>query len=666
MTRMAILSDVHGNAVALDAVRKAIRSARPDVVGVGGDLVFNGPDPAAVVDTLREMESDGAMIVSGNTDIAVADFDYAAAFPWMTDGVPDTLREAAEWAHDALGDERVAWLRRLPAERRIHAEDGTMVLLCHASPGSQTAGFDQVLDANVTLERAARTEARVIACGHTHLPEVRDLGWKLIVNDGSAGYVFDGDPTASWALIDCVEGEVTTEIKRTEFDTLDGRQRDLRTRPAGRRLPGRHGPHGQARPMSDRRRVVVTGMGALTALGNDVASTWEGLVAGRSGVRTIDSFDPSRLSSRVAAEVRDFDASHVLDRKDLRRTDRYIQFGLVAARQALDQAGLPERFEGELAERTGVILGTGLGGVGTLIDGFSINALRGPDRISPFLIPMGIPNIGAGQIAINFGMTGPNFTTVSACATGGHALGESSEIIRRGDADIMVAGGAEAGIYEALVGGFASMRALSTRNDDPEGASRPFDGGRDGFVIGEGAGVVVLEALEHAEARGAAILAELVGYGATADASHITLPAPGGIGAVRAARRALEKAGLTPADIDHVNAHATSTPEGDKAELQAMKTILGDDAGRVSITANKSMLGHTLGAAGAIEAIVTVMTIRDGCVPPTINLVDPDPEAEGLDLTPNRAARQDVRTAISNSFGFGGQNTALIFRRWDA
>ncbi len=220
MTRMAILSDVHGNAVALDAVRKAIRSARPDVVGVGGDLVFNGPDPAAAVDTLREMESDGAMIVSGNTDIAVADFDYAAAFPWMTDGVPDTLREAAEWAHDALGDERVAWLRRLPAERRIHAEDGTMVLLCHASPGSQTAGFDQVLDANVTLERAARTEARVIACGHTHLPEVRDLGWKLIVNDGSAGYVFDGDPTASWALIDCVDGVVTTEIKRTEFDTL--------------------------------------------------------------------------------------------------------------------------------------------------------------------------------------------------------------------------------------------------------------------------------------------------------------------------------------------------------------------------------------------------------------------------------------------------------------
>ena len=417
--------------------------------------------------------------------------------------------------------------------------------------------------------------------------------------------------------------------------------------------------------MNERRRVVVTGMGAVTALGNDVSSTWQGLVAGRSGVRTIEAFDPSRLTSRMGAEVRDFDASHVLDRKEMRRTDRYIQFGLVAARQALDEAGLPERFEGDLAERTGVILGTGLGGVGTLIEGFSTNALRGPDRISPFLIPMGIPNIGSGQVAITFGMTGPNFTTVSACATGGHALGKSSEIIRRGDADIMVAGGAEAGIFEALVGGFAAMRALSTRNDDPEGASRPFDGGRDGFVIGEGAGVVILEALEHAEARGAPILAELVGYGATADASHITLPAPGGIGAVRAARRALEKAGLAPGDIDHVNAHATSTPEGDKAELQAMKTILGDAAGRVPITANKSMLGHTLGAAGAIEAIVTILTIRDGCVPPTINMVDPDPEAQGLDLTPNRAARHDVRTALSNSFGFGGQNTALVFQRWD-
>ena len=413
--------------------------------------------------------------------------------------------------------------------------------------------------------------------------------------------------------------------------------------------------------MTERRRVVVTGMGMVTALGNDVPTTWAGLIEGRSGVRPIESFDPCRLNVRIAAEVRDLDASHLLDRKDLRRTDRCIQLSLVAAREALDQAGLPERFEGELAERTGVILGTGLGGVGTLIDGFTTNALRGPDRISPFLIPMGIPNIGAGQIAIQFGMTGPNFTTVSACATGGHALGESSEIIRRGDADVMVAGGVEAGVYEAVVGGFAAMRALSKRNDDPPAASRPFDSARDGFVIGEGAGVVILEALEHAEARGATILAELVGYGATADASHITLPAPGGMGAVRAARRALEKAGLTPDDIDHVNAHATSTPEGDKSELQAIRTIFGDGAGRISVTANKSMLGHTLGAAGAIEAIVTIMTIREGRVPPTINLTDPDPLAAGLDLTPNVAVSRPVRAALSNSFGFGGQNTALIF-----
>jgi 3-oxoacyl-[acyl-carrier-protein] synthase II len=406
-------------------------------------------------------------------------------------------------------------------------------------------------------------------------------------------------------------------------------------------------------------------MGCVSALGNDVATTWEGLVAGRSGIRTIEAWDPSRISSRIAGEVRDFDASHVLDRKDLRRTDRYIQFGLVTARQAMDQAGLPGRLEGELAERTGVILGTGLGGVGTLVEGISINATRGPDRISPFFIPMAIPNVGAGQVAISFGMTGPNFTTVSACATGGHAIGEAWETIRRGDADIMLAGGSEAGIFEPVVGGFASMRALSTRNDAPEAASRPFDKGRDGFVIGEGAGVLVLETIESATARGAEPLAEVVGYGATADASHITLPAPGGIGAVRAARRALEKAGLDAAAIDHVNAHATSTPEGDRTELESLRTIFGDHAPRVAVTANKSMLGHTLGAAGAIEAIATIQAIRSGCIPPTINLEDPDEAAAGLDLTPGRASTREVAVAMSNSFGFGGQNTALIFRRWD-
>ncbi len=414
------------------------------------------------------------------------------------------------------------------------------------------------------------------------------------------------------------------------------------------------------------RRVVVTGMGAITALGNDVPTTWHGLVAGRSGVAPVQAFDPSRLSVRFAAEAKGFDPSSVLDRKEIRRTDRYIQFALWTAHQAVCDAGLPERFEGDLAARTGVILGSGMGGVQTLFDNVLLMGQRGPDRISPFFIPMGIGNVGAGQVAIATGAIGPNFSTVSACATGGHAVGEAWETIRRGDADVMLAGGVEAGIHEATIGGFASMKALSTRNDDPAAASRPFDRARDGFVVGEGCGVLVLEALEHAQARGAAPLAELVGYGATADASHITLPAPGGIGAVRAARRALDKAGLDPSEVDHVNAHATSTAEGDKAELAAIRTILGDHARNVSVTANKSMLGHTLGAAGAVEAIVTILTLRTGIVPPTINLDDPDEAAAGMDLTPKVATKRDPRVALSNSFGFGGQNTALVFRRWDA
>lgn len=413
-------------------------------------------------------------------------------------------------------------------------------------------------------------------------------------------------------------------------------------------------------------RVVVTGMGALSALGNDVASTWEGLLAGRSGIRTIQAFDPGRLTSRIAGEVRDFNASGVIDRKDMRRMDRYIQFGLVATREALDQAGFPGRMDGPLAERTGVIIGSGLGGVATLFDNVLVMGERGPDRISPFFIPMGIPNVGAGQVAIAFGPLGPNFAIVSACATGAHAIGEAWETIRRGDAEVMLAGGSEAVIHEAVVGGFASMKALSTRNDDPERASRPFDKGRDGFVIGEGSGVLVLESLAHATARGAEPLAEIVGYGATADASHITLPAPGGIGAVRAARRALAKAGLDASEVDHLNAHATSTQEGDRAELQAIHTIFGDRASKVAVTANKSMLGHTLGAAGALESISVIQALRTGLVPPTINLTDPDDDADGLDLTPVPSAKRDLRIGLNNSFGFGGQNAALIFRRWDA
>jgi 3-oxoacyl-[acyl-carrier-protein] synthase II len=415
-----------------------------------------------------------------------------------------------------------------------------------------------------------------------------------------------------------------------------------------------------------KRRVVVTGMGALTPLGNDVASFWSRLVAGEPGVRPISAFDPSRVTSKVAGEVQDFDPSGVLDRKEIRRNDRYTQFILVATREAMNQAGLPERLEGELADQTGAIIGSGLGGSGTLIEQISINATRGPDRLSPFFIPMGIANMGSGQAAISFGARGPNYATVSACATAGHAIGEAAETIIRGDAEVMLAGGSEAPVFEALVGAFAAMRALSTRNDDPQGASRPFDQGRDGFVIAEGAGILVLEELGHAERRGATILAELLGYGATADASHITLPAPGGMGGVRAGRRALAKAGLAPEDVDHVSAHATSTPEGDPAELAAFRTLFGDHAPRVSIAAIKGAIGHTLGAAGGIGAIAAICAMRDGCVPPTLNLTDPAPEMGDLDCTPLTARSREVRVALVNAFGFGGQNSAVLFRRWDA
>jgi 3-oxoacyl-[acyl-carrier-protein] synthase II len=414
-----------------------------------------------------------------------------------------------------------------------------------------------------------------------------------------------------------------------------------------------------------RRRVVITGMGVVTPLGNDVATFWRRLAAGESGVETITSFDPERVMSKVAGEVKDFDPSNVLDRKEIRRNDRYTQFALVAAREAMDQAGLPERLEGNLAERTGTIIGSGLGGSGTLVEQITINATRGPDRLSPFFIPMAIANLASGQTAISFGAQGPNWATVSACATAGHAIGEASETIIRGDADVMVTGGSEAPVFEPLVGAFGAMRALSTRNDDPHGASRPFDEGRDGFVIAEGAGVLVLEDLEHARRRGAQILAEVCGYGATADANHITLPSPGGAGGVRAARMALAKAGMQPSEIDHVSAHATSTPEGDPAELEAFRTVFGEHAPNVSITATKSAIGHTLGAAGGIGAVAAICALRDGCVPPTLNLVDPSPAIADLDCTPLKSRSREMRTALVNAFGFGGQNSALILRRWE-
>jgi len=415
----------------------------------------------------------------------------------------------------------------------------------------------------------------------------------------------------------------------------------------------------------DRRRVVVTGMGAVTPLGNDPQTFWSRLLAGESGIRTIASFDPSRLRSQIAGEVQAFDAGAVLDRKEQRRNDRTTQFALVAARQAMDQAGLPGRLEGTLAEETGAIIGSGLGGSTTIFEQIGVYAERGPDRLSPFFVPMAIANMAAGQVAITTGALGPNYATVSACATAGHAIGEATETILRGDAEMMLAGGTEAPVVEGLVGGFAAMRALSTRNDDPAAASRPFDRGRDGFVIAEGAAVLVLEEATHAERRGAAILAEVCGYGATADASHITLPAPGGVGALRATRRALVKAGIEPSEVDHISAHATSTPEGDPAELAAFRSLLGDHAPSVSITATKGAIGHTLGAAGAIGAVATVMAIRDGRVPPTLNLIEPDEAIGDLDCTPLVVRERPVRVAIVNAFGFGGQNTALVLRRWE-
>lgn len=416
---------------------------------------------------------------------------------------------------------------------------------------------------------------------------------------------------------------------------------------------------------SEQRRVVITGLGAVTPLGSDVPTTWRRLVAGGSGVRRIEAFDPSRVQSQMAGEVVDFDASSVLDRKEIRRNDRCTQFTLVATREAMTQAGLPDELAPEMRESTGVLIGSGLGGTRSFMDQVELWATRGPERLSPFFIPMVIANMAAGQVAISTGAQGPNYAAVSACASSGHAIGEAFETIRRGDADMMITGGSEAPIHEATVGGFAAMRALSTRNDDPPGASRPFDQGRDGFVCAEGAAVVILEELGQAERRGATILAELCGYGATADASHITLPAPGGSGALRASRRALEKARIDPSEVDVVSAHATSTAEGDAAELQAIRSLLGDRAPKVSITATKSSIGHSLGAAGAIAAVVTVRTLLEGCVPPTLNLTDPDAQVGDLDCTPLSAVRRDARVAIINAFGFGGQNTCLVLRRWD-
>jgi 3-oxoacyl-[acyl-carrier-protein] synthase II len=414
------------------------------------------------------------------------------------------------------------------------------------------------------------------------------------------------------------------------------------------------------------RRVVVTGMGALTPVGNDVPAFWDGIVNGRSGIGPITLFDPSKVASRVAGEIKGFDADTVMPKKEVRRNDRYVHYAWAATAEALRDAGLPNPIEDEaLAWRTGAIIGSGIGGINTMIRDVVEATLEGIERIGPFLVTALIPDMAAGYVAIYANARGPNYATVSACSSSNHAIGDALNIIRRGEADVMIAGGAEAGIGEIPVAAFSAMRALSTkRNDDPEKASRPFDAERDGFVMGDGAGVLALEALDHALARGATIHAEVVGYGATDDASHITLPAPGGRGAVESMRVAIADAGLTPADIDYINAHGTSTPPNDRSETAAIKTLFGERAYKVPISSTKSMTGHLMGAGGGIEAIACIRAIQTGIVPPTINQEHPDPECD-LDYVPNEARNVEVDVAMSNSFGFGGHNATLVFRRYD-
>jgi 3-oxoacyl-[acyl-carrier-protein] synthase II len=415
------------------------------------------------------------------------------------------------------------------------------------------------------------------------------------------------------------------------------------------------------------RRVVVTGLGAVTPLGNDVASTWKAMVAGRSGIRRISLFDPARVDSKVAGEIKGFDADAVMPRKEVRRNDRYVHYAWAATAEALRDAGLDNPItDDDQADRTGVIIGSGIGGINTMIRDVIEAHDLGVERIGPFLVTAMIPDMGAGYVAIYANARGPNYAIVSACSSSNHAIGDALNIIRRGDADVMIAGGAEAGIGEIPVGAFSAMRALSTkRNDEPEKASRPFDADRDGFVMADGAGVLILEELEHARARGAAIHAELMGYAATDDASHITLPAPGGRGAAASMTRALADAGLTTDDIDYINAHGTSTGPNDRSETAAIKTVFGERAYAVPVSSTKSMTGHMLGAGGGVEAIACIRAIRDGMLPPTINYENPDPDCD-LDYVPNQARAAQVRTAMSNSFGFGGHNATVILRRYDA
>ncbi len=410
-------------------------------------------------------------------------------------------------------------------------------------------------------------------------------------------------------------------------------------------------------------RVVVTGLGTVSPVGNSIPEFWAAITSGKSGIRLITRFDPSAFDTRIAGEVRDFKAENYLDKKEIRRTDPFVQYGLAAALEAVADAGL-DGSNGVDLDRAGVIIGSGIGGIETLEIQHSALVEKGPSRVSPFFIPMMIADMAAGQISIRLGYRGPNFAAVSACASGAHAIGEAFRIISKGDADVAVTGGAEASITPLAIAGFCSMKAMSTRNDEPERASRPFDLDRDGFVMGEGAGMAILENLDHALARGAPILAEVVGYGATGDAHHMTAPAPGGEGAARAMKLALEDAGIEPSAVDYINAHGTSTPLNDKYETMAVKTVFGDHAPKLAFGSTKSMTGHLLGAAGGIEFNIAVLAIRDNVIPPTTNYEEPDPECD-LDCVPNQARRVPVNVVMSNSLGFGGHNVTLVVKRYE-
>ena len=408
-------------------------------------------------------------------------------------------------------------------------------------------------------------------------------------------------------------------------------------------------------------RVVITGLGAITPVGLDAPSYWSGIKSGQSGVAPITRFDPSSLPVRFAAEVKGWDPTAYMSAKDAKRNARFVQFAVGAGRQAFDHAKLASGAM-DMA-RIGVIVGSGMGALDVLEEEITTLNAKGPSRVSPFLIPMTIVNMAAGALAIQVGAKGPNYCPVSACASGSHAIGEAFRTLQRGDADAVLAGGAEAVITRLGISGFASAKALSRRNDDPVHASRPFDAARDGFVMGEGAGVMVLETLEHATRRGAEILAEVLGYGLSGDAYHMTLPAPEAEGAQRAIKMALADAGISAPQIDYINAHGTSTEANDRLETAAIKAVFGEHAARIPMSSTKSMTGHLLGAAGAIEAIATIMAIRDGVIPPTINLVEPDPECD-LDYVPGVARPHEVRIAMSNNMGFGGQNGSLVFGRF--